>query len=281
MFTLFSQYDCLVIFNGKEVTLEENESLIIEQPCKVLVYPIGKTKAFSFSIDLAKLSDSVFYKFKKVEKRFYVFLQEFSRRHSQDVYNFSISGFSCQVFIAKDSLCFLSQSQKINLELPFQIEKYSCKKMQNLIVVRLEDAKQDHLVVFNPKTNKIIFFEGHIELDEQGFWVKKEYFDSQFKIDNSGLKNVGYESKNKIPLSLLPYQFMEAVKNHTFSLAHNLLSQKLQNDISISLLKQYLPDVQYFKFVSQNQCFAISSSRCLWISFSLNDNCIDDIDIIQ
>ena len=128
MFTLFSQYDCLVIFNGKEVTLEENESLIIEQPCKVLVYPIGKAKAFSFSIDLAKLSDSVFYKFKKVEKRFYVFLLEFSRKHSQDVYNFSTSGFSCQVFIAKDSLCFLSQSQKINLELPFQIEKYSCKK---------------------------------------------------------------------------------------------------------------------------------------------------------
>lgn len=279
MFKLFSQYDCLLKLNGQEITLEENENLTIEQPCSVLVYPVGKAKAFSFAIDLNKLSDSAFYKFKKIEDQTYIFLIEFFRRQSQDVYNYSLSGKPCQVFVGTDKICFLSETQKIDLAIPFQFEKYTCKKIQSLILVMLETSQEKHLVVFNPKNNKIKLFNGQIELEEQGFSISKQYFDCQYKIDNSGLKNTGYKNSKKIPSSLLPYQFMEAVKNQVFSLAHHLLSANLQETISIASLKQYLPDVQYFKFIDQNHCFAICSSKCHSISFSLTDESIEEVEI--
>ena len=279
MFKLFSQYSCLLKFKEQEFLLEENENVTIKEPCKVFVYPVGKAKAFSFALDLDSLSSSPFYKFKACKNQTYIFLTEFCHKQVQDVYTYTCAAKPCQVFVGAEKIGFLSEKQKIELALPFHFEKYRCTKIHNLILVLLEREKEDCLVVFNPESNKIKLFDGQIKLLSDGFVLSNQYFDCQYKITKQGLKNTEWNAIKKIPPPFLPYQFMQAVKNQAFPFACSLLSEKMQEKISAAALKEYLPDVQYFKFIDQNHCFIAGKTACKEVFFTLEEDFITDVEI--
>ncbi len=271
MYKIFSEYDCLLKFDNKEIFLDKNEHAISNNACKIDVYPIGKSSAYPFVIDLAKLEKSRFYRYVTYHSNCYIFFVESLPISSSNIHIFP--SLNTEVEIGKNIATFKTNSTKKSIEFPFSL--YSCKNIKNLIVCSFE-GQQNLLAIFNPQSNKIKVFTGNFLLDENFLTIQTEFFDSKFLFSDDGLKFDSYVSHKKIPQKLLPYQFMLSIKNENYQFAHSLLDRKCQNEISIANLKNFLPDLEFFKFVEENSCIAISQGTSKILTFTIvNDKILD------
>ena len=273
MFKLYSEYDCLLKFNGKEVFLDKNENLMIAEPVKIDVYPVGKKGAIAFALNLNSLEKGPFYKTTNFEDDCYIFLVESLPMHSFDI--FSFPKLSTKVEFGKDHIAFKSDKAKKVLEFPFS--SYTCKSIKNLVVCTFE-GEQNLIVIFNPQNAQIKVFSGDLKENDNSFIVKNEYFDSEFVFAENGLKLSSWTQNKTVPEKLLPFEFMVALKNQNYSFAHSLLAENVQNSISIKALKEFLPNVTYFKFIKEKTCFALSQNMPKTITFSTESGKIVDLE---
>lgn len=273
MFKIYSEFDCLLKYDNKELFLDKNEHLSTQEPVKIEVYPIGNKRAVSFILNLNLLEKSPYYKFTKFEKDTLIFFVESLPIHTYDV--FSFPKLSTEVIIGKDYISL--KTDKIKKVLQFPFSTYTCKNIKNLVVCTFEN-KPDLILIFNPKSSQIKVFSGYLQEDNTSFLVKSEFFDSEFVFTENGLKLNSFVQNKTIPEKLLPFEFMVALKNQNYSFAYSLLAKNVQNSISIKKLKEFLPNVSCFKFIKENQCFALSQDVLKLITFSVENNKIIDLE---
>lgn len=75
----------------------------------------------------------------------------------------------------------------------------------------------------------------------------------------------------------LSYNFMQSMLNKNFEYAYNLLDQNLKEKINKEQLKEFLPDLRFFKFIEKNKCFAVCKTQEFIIDFSITENKISDL----
>lgn len=279
MFKLYSSYDCLLKFNDKQEFLDNNTNLSFDNPCKISVYPVGKNDLYSFVLDLGNLKDDKFYKIQKYENNVYIFLVDNIISKTQNIYNFNIKKTLCQVFVSTTSIIFQTEKVRKKIYLPFTYKDYICQQQKNLITCQFNEGSNSLLTIFNPITNQTKSYYGHIENKSNSFILKNNIFDIEYIFTEDGLKiNSFIENSELRHNSLaLPYNFMVAILEKNFEYAYSLLDEKLQDKISKNQLKDFLPELKYFKFIEKNKCFAICEAQKIFVNFSVAENKILDI----
>lgn len=279
MFKIYSSYDCVLKFDDKEEFLDQNTNLTIEEKSKINVYPVGKHSVYSFSLNLDKLEKSKFYKFKNYNDNVYIFFIENLITQTQNLYSYNINNQNCVVKVAKETLTFKTEKIEKEVFLPFNYQEYSCVQKDNLIVCDFNNEETSLIVIFNPKTNKIKAFNGMIQEDDDGFTIKENLFDTKYIFSKEGLKIQSFiENTNFLNKEIIPYNFMNSILSRNFEYAHSLLKDDLKEKITTNNLKEFFPDVKYFKFIEKNMCFAVCEARDIFVKFSINDNKISEID---
>ena len=274
MFKIYSQYDCLLKYNDKEVMLSQNENLDFEEAVKINVYPINNK--VSFVLDLENLISCQFYKVKQENDITYIVFIESFFVHKEDIYSFKNFSYPFEVIVSNKDICFASSSIKKTISLPPYYD-YKVSKIKNLCVCHFHSDEFSYLIIYNPKNNKVKVFNDIKDFSDDKFIIKEDYFDLEYKIDNDGLKNSSYIINKPIPSELTAYQFMQAIKLQGYDLAFSLLSDSMQQKITIKELREFLPDIKFFKFIKHDKCLALSSSDTIILSFTLNNNKIEDI----
>ena len=275
MFKIFSQYECLVKYEENEILLTQNDNLEFSSVQKLNIYPTSPQK-ISFVLDLKNLTSSQFYKVKKIDDCIYVFIVESTSIKSHDKFNFG-NPYPCEIEVSKTEISFNTKDIRKTISLNFNFVNYSIKKIKNLYYVFFENSETSTIIIFNPKNYIIKTFSGNIENNADGFAIHEDFFDLIYSFEQEGLKLNSFVAKKKIPSSLVSFQFMKSIKLQAYSFAYSLLTETLRNEISITQLKEFIPDVSYFKFVEQNKCFAFSSKKELLLSFETNENGISEI----
>ncbi len=274
MFKIYSQFDCLLNYNGKEVFLSENENLDIETPLKINVYPLNNK--LSFVLDLENLTDNQFYKTKKDNDTTYIVLVQSFFVHKEDIHSFKNSPYPFEVSVSKSEISFTSSFAKKTMALP-PYTSYKVSKIKNLCVCIFDNNNYSFIVVYNPKNDKIKTFNDVDTFSDDKFIIKEDYFDLEYKIDNDGLKNSSFTLNKPIPEELIAYQFMLSVKLQGYDFAFSLLSKNMQEKISTKDLREFLSDIKFFKFIKKDKCLALSASDTIILSFNINNNKIEDI----
>ena len=104
-------------------------------------------------------------------------------------------------------------------------------------------------------------------------------FDTKYIFSKEGLKIQSFiENTNFLNKEIIPYNFMNSILSRNFEYAHSLLKDDLKEKITTNNLKEFFPDVKYFKFIEKNMCFAVCETHDIFVKFSINDDKISEID---
>ena len=192
----------------------------------------------------------------------------------------NFSGRIVEICVETDKICFETSDKKI--------ECFHESKIQNFACVQFETE----LFLFSMKENKVFHFNGEIEIDGNQISVTKKFFDSNMRekrsifrikedieLENEEFVYDEHAKQRENIKDLTPYKFMESVKAKDFVCARNFLSEKLQNQIEISQLKNFFGNFSNFLPISATEFITLNAGRKNFVQFSLDNSQIDDISI--
>lgn len=283
---LYSPYDCLVKIGEKELLLNENEHAVIDNNQQIYIYPTGKTKRYSFIVDIND-NNSRFYSIVEKDDKILVFLIDGLLTQNIDIYSFRHNGLESSIEVSSQVVTFKTKQHKKKIFLYSIPTSIKCGNFYHIDYCLLEfDKDKDVLIAYNTKNNNARQFSGDkIELKDNGFkvYVSKNIYDKleeEYKIDSGGLKLKDKSfvlANNKFPSELLPYQFMCAVKNGDTNLMKELLSSDILNKLDVENIKEYFGNIEYFYMIDYKTCFALSNKQNVIYEFYLKDNKICEI----
>lgn len=282
---IYSPYDCIVKYNNQEDFLDQNQHLIINGVDVIYVYPIGKTKRYSFAIDM-KNNENQFYTILERNDKYLVFLLDGLYSQNIDIYNFKNNNTSSTIEISSQSVTFSTGKHKKIISLTATPKKITCGNFSFIDYCLIENLDNSTLIAYNVKTNKAKQFKGKdIKLLDKGFMVSRvssfyEKIDEEYYVDNDGLKIKNKShilSEQSYPNELLPYRFMSAVKCGDTSQFNKLLSPKLLEKISEEDIKNYFGNIEYFYMIDYKTCFAISEKEQVLYEFIVDNDKIAEI----
>ena len=283
---IYSPYKCLIKNEKEEVVLDENEHLIIDNPSKLFVYPLGKTTNYSFFIDL-KNEDNKFYRLIEKDNKTLIFLLDGLLTENVDLYFFQYNDIKSEIEVKNQSIVFSCNNHKKIITLPVKVEKYSCGNFYHINYFHYTDQNGENIITYNNKNNNAKLFKGdEIEILENGFTVKTnekglyKKVNEDYFVDEEGLKSGAKTfslTDNVAPNELALFNFMNALKKEDYQSAYDLLDKTLQDKISQQTLKEYFGKISYYYVIDNKTCFALSNNKNMIYTFSLNEKYITDI----
>ena len=284
---IYSPFSCILKTNDQEIEIDQNEHAIINNDeQKIYVYPIGKTKRYSFIIDMSN-KKSEFYTLIEKDNKILIFLLDGLLSENIDIFHLQHNNYETTVEISKFLVSFKTKNHKKQIILNAKPLQTKCGSFYNIDYALLNFDKKDSIIAFNSKTNHLRQFTGDkIELTENGFIVTTnneatyKKIKAEYYVDSQGLK-----SKEKIftitdqiyPEELVPYQFMSAIKNEDYHQVDILLSETLKSKITLDDVKSYFGKISYFYMIDWNVCFALSNNDNIIYEFYIKDNKITEI----
>lgn len=274
---VYSPYDCLIKSKEGQITLNKNEHLVLSSNDPFNVYPVGKSSRYAFVVDLNQQVDSPFYRVLSDNNSLKIFLLDGLLSENCQVFSFFIQGENCSVKASEKYIEFSSTKKQSKVFLPAPYKSLDCGKMQGIVYVHIFEQKQERLLAFNPKTDRIKTFIGDkITVTSSGWKVlgndEKEYY-----VDKEGLKikdECSILSKSPV---FIGHNFMSLIEDKQFSKAYLHLSSSLQSRLDADALKGYFGNVSYFYFLEPKICFAISDNKNMLYHFDFQDDKICEI----
>ena len=282
---VYTPYACLLKCANQELELDENEHAIIEDSIdKIDVYPVGKTKKYSFLIDL-KEKNNKFYSIIEKDDKILIFLLDGLLSENVDIYHLSCSNKKCDIELAQNSVTFISDNHKKQIflnELPLV---FKCGNFLHICYALLTYYEYQILIAYNIKTSVAKHFRGDkISLTDSGFIVQSrqngcyEKIEQEYYVDQNGLKNKSKSSVlSTLPKELVPYQFMQSVKDGDTKHVKEFLSDNLKEQVSVGKIQNYFGKISYFYMIDNKTCFALSNGENVLYEFSVINGKIDEI----
>ena len=282
---VYTPYACLLKCAGQELELDENEHAIIEDNVdKIDVYPVGKTKKYSFSIDLHEKT-SKFYSIIDKADKILIFLLDGLLSENVDIYHIKYNNKKCDIELSHDSLTFISDSHKKQIFFSETPHPFKCGNFSHICYTLLTFKDSQMLIAYNVKNNNAKQFSGEsITLANNGFTVQSsknstyENATQEYYVDQEGLK-----SKTKtfvlsnLPEELVSYQFMQSVKDGDKEHIEDFLSDNLKKQVSAENIQQYFGKISYFYMIDNKTCFALSNGENILYEFIIKNGKIDEI----
>jgi len=285
---IYTPYDCLITYKEKSVHLAVNEHLIFENVDDVLeVYPTGKTKKYSFSINLSSQESSCFYSIVKKEGKTLIFLIDGLILENVDIHSFSYKGKSSSVEISKDKITFVSPLHKKIITLSSTAKILDCGNFKFINYVHFQNNKnKEFLIAYNTLTNKTKLLQGDkFEITQNGFSISNttnsfyKNIEEKFLVDEDGLKakEKVFSLKENYDKEINIFRFMNDISIKNYQEAFSFLSPRLQSELSVQHLKNYFGDISYFYCIDPKTCFAISNGKNIIYDFEIENNLIKEI----
>lgn len=289
VFKIKSDYDCLVKVNENKTTLSSDETLEVEDNCKVLVYPIGSKNTLPFSFETDKLTECKFYNFTSLDNdTALICFHGGTLCENYDIVNVSVAGSNLTFEIGENKIVAYYKNWKKIISLDERYNNYITKSKDNIAYIKLTNNNTQTMYAFNVKTGTVKVFSGNnIELASDGFNIEKRGADNtsikeQYKITTEGLK---LENSNHESLTIyssinetIPFQFLNAMKSGNIDLAYSLCSQSLQNEIDKDSLKDYIGTPSSFYYISPFKYAVQSSNKLTTFKFEVENQKITDVD---
>ena len=283
---LYSPYSCLVRCKNHEIEIDESEHAIIDDyDDRLDIYPTGKTKRYSFYLDL-KEKDGKFYSIIEKNDKILVFLLDGYLSENVDIFNYKYNNIESSVEVSQSSLSFASKNHKKTIILSSSPQKVKCGNFYHIDYALLTYPNYQILFAYNAKTNQARQFSGEeITLSKNGFIVKSSQggyssVQEEYYVDSEGLKSKAKSfslSNQALPDELIPYQLMTAIKNGDREQIESLLSDNLKAKLSIDNVIAYFGKVSYFYMIDARTAFAISNNDNILYEFTLSNGKITEI----
>lgn len=282
---LYSPYECLIKSNNNEMMMNENEHITLVATDLIYVYPVGRTKKYSFVIDIND-KDNQFYSVIEKDDKYLVFLVDGLLSQNSEIFNFKYNNLESFIEVSSHAVTFKTKNNKKKIYIYQKPNTVKCGNFSFIDYVLLELNKSNLLVAYNVKNNNAKQFSGEkIEIKTNGFKIysSKNIYDNieeEYYIDNEGLKLKDKSfvmAEQKYPDELIPYQFMCAVKNGDTNLMNNLLDENIKEKLSIDDVKSYFGNIEYFYMIDCRTCFALSDRQNVIYEFYVKNHKINEI----
>lgn len=281
---IYSPYDCIVKSNNDETFLTSNEHLILDEQQKIFVYPTGKSSKYSFEINFNEAA-SPLYRIIQKDDKLLVFLIDGLLAENVDIFSFSHKNQDSFIEIGKNQITFKTASHQKAVLLPAKTENIKCGNFEHINYVAFEDKKKSYLIAYNTLSNKTRLFQGNnIELREDGFVLtnSNSFYKNiveEYAIDSHELKvkSRTFSQRENYSNNFISYMFISSIKIKDYEGAYSLLSQSLQNHLTIDLLKNYFGEISYFYVIDPLTVFAISNGKNVIYEFNIEQDKIKEI----
>lgn len=284
---IYTPYDCMVKYGDEQAELSQNEHLYIDYVRgDIAVYPVGKTDRYAFQINISN-NRSTFYRIVEKEDKTLVFLLDGLLCENCDVHKFQYRGKDFSVDTCKNAVFFSSDASKCQVCLGNTPQNFTCGHFLHIAYAQFSQNEQDVILLYNINNGKMRKCVGDkITLDENGFTVKQNFHggfeavQQKFIVDNDGLKCLHQSveaAETPMNEDLTAFQFMSAIKDRNFSLAHSMLCSSLQDKISIKTLSSYFGEISYLYMLDDCTCFALSDGQNVVYDFIVQNGKINDI----
>ncbi len=284
---IYSPYKCLIKCGQQEIEIDENEHALIDNlQEKIYIYPLGKTKRYSFIIDIND-KNSQFYSIIEKENKVLIFLLDGLLSENIDIYNVKYNNIDTQVEVSQNKISFSSKKHKKNIFLFEKPSKVKIGNFHHIIFALLKFNEKDVLIAYNCQDYNARQFSGDkINLTKNGFNILTKNsgnylkIEQEYYVDTQGLKNKEKSftlSEQSLPEELIPYQFMSSIKNGDDYQIENLLSEELKKQITLENIKKYFGKISYFYMIDSTNCFAISNGENIIYEFFIKNGKITEI----
>ncbi len=282
---IYTPYNCLLKCGEQELELDENEHAIIEDNVnKINVYPTGKTKKYSFVIDLSEKNNK-FYSIVEKDNKILIFLLDGLLSENVDIFHIKYSNMKCDIEISQDSISFNSDTHKKHLLLNKKPLSLKYGNFYHICYILLSFDDCQTLLAYNMKNNTVKQFKGeNIVLTDNGFKIQAEKsftfekFEQEYYVDQEGLKN---KTKtfllSNTPEELVVYQFMQIIKNQDIEHIESFLSENLKRQVTTDKILNYFGKINYFYMFDNKSCFARSDEKDVLYEFIIKNGKIDEI----
>ena len=292
-YDLITTYPCLVKFDKEEIFLDENESLEFENENNIFVFPINSKKIKPFKINLEK-NDKYYKILQKNNDKNLIYLFLPNNYLFFNIEELTINKENCKVKISNDKLKFETSSNEVEINIE-EFESYKTYKIQNLASIKLKYENKEILYCYDIKNNKLYMFSGNsiliennnitIEENLNNIFSKKKI--TQYSVNGSKItkENQTFEKKEKAfkiyNEKLIPFTFLDLVKDKDFSSAKELLCFDLQESLSEKHLENYFGKIKNFVPISENEYLVSNNETTDIFTFNIKDNKIIDIEISE
>ena len=284
---VYTPYDCIIKVGDEQTELSQNEHLLLDDRLDTItVYPVGRTERYAFTVDFFA-PNSTFYRIVEKDDKLLVFLLDGILCESCEVHKFQYKGKEFSVEIGKDSIFFASESRKSQICLVGKPQNVNYGHFLHIAYALFSQNDEDVILLYNIYNGKMRKCIGDkITLTQNGFIVNNhnrdgfENIEQEYTVDNDGLKCLRQEalsSETPLPEDLTAFQFMSAVKNKNYSLAHSMLHSDLQEKISAKALQTYFGDITYNYMLDDSTCFALSGGQNVIYEFIVQNGQIMEI----
>lgn len=283
---IYSPYDCLVQTTDNKFFLSLNEHLEIDEMFDTLkIYPTGKSKKYSFEVDV-KETDSPFYRVIKKDDKNLIFLLDGLVAENVDIFSFEYDNNKSFVEIEKDKITFKTSAKQKIIYPPSKIKNVECGNFKHIDYVKFDGTNKKFFVAYNIFTNKTKLFQGEdIVVNENGIVITTENNNfykkivEEYFIDDDGLKSRSkvFLRKESFSPQLITFVFMNYIKQRDYDGAFDLLHPSLKKELPTQSLKSYFGDISYFYLIDLQTAFAISNGKNVIYEFTFADNKIIEI----
>ena len=290
-YDLISTYPCIVKLENEEIFLDENESLEFENEKNIFVFPINSKKIKPFKINLEK-SEKYYKILQKNNNKYLIYLFLPNNYLFFNIEELTINKEICKIKISNNKLKFEISSSEIEIEID-EFDSYKIYKIQNFASIKLKYENKEFLYCYDTNKNKLYMFSGtsilvednNITIEEKlnNFFSKKKI--TTYSISGSEIKkeNQSFEKKENLNQNhnekLIPFTFLELIKDKDFSSAKELLCVDLQENLNEKHLEKYFGKIKNFVPISENEYLVSNNQTTDIFIFNVKNNKIVDIEI--
>ena len=292
-YNLTPSYDCLILGSDKQVFLQEGQTASFEHPEILSIYPTQNSRTnYAFTLDLNSKQDSQFYKVQDFEEQTYFFLSNAMTCKSYVCFALQLDDDACHMELGENSLEIKYKQFVKKLALAEKFSSYKTGVISKCCYCLLTSKERQNLVIFDTSTGKVQNLVGDdikINVNNIIFTQTLDNFaihtlQKEFILTADGLTKkrqlISYQNGRAIVATIpqtVPYAFMEAIACEDFELAFSYLDNDLKHKLDIEHLQRYFGQVINFNALNTTTYLVITKTGKKTISFSLNENKIEEI----
>lgn len=284
-YKLKSKYFCLIKSADFETMLEPSQTLEVETNENLMVYPIGKGRAYlPFTVDTKNLKNSTNYSYASLGEEVLICFSDAAKCSSYTIERKNIGGSEFVYEIGQESFSAAYKNWKKTFALSDYFDSYKTGSKNDIAYIFFSNARKKSLYAFNIKNGNARHFEGDdITITPEGFSTTLTYGNTknskEYKIDAQGLKTSKVSGDYKISNpQTVAYHFLDALKNNDYDSAYDLCNPKLQNQISKSNLKNFFGALADFFSLDAYKYAVLSGNELKIYLFDIVNEKIDEIE---
>lgn len=286
-FDIQSEFPCLVVTDNLQEFLNPTDVLTI-QSNYAYIYPAECKEILPFKLDFNK-TISKNYRIVEDREKNRCFLFAPNVLSKKNIEHIKIGSTNVEVVLSKRDLKIKSDEEEISLPIA-EYSQYSCKSIENFLVLLLSNKKHEVLYLYNPKTKVFKAYKGkdfNFSKTEITFTYPlndfaKSVFDKKLILNQNELKeeNLSFKKENHhLQRETICYAFLECMLNKNYNLAREFLSSNFDN-IENEKFNEFFGNFYKFFFLSSERYLLIYHTDNKIVNFKMENEKIIDFEII-